>query len=158
MLPLLPCPAAELAHGQAAGNAGMWHPGGIRAHGCCALTSIPVERWAERCHPTITAASYPQHLAAAHISLAVRCDTATLVPPHFACKGEGAMGNQAEPCHPSRAAHPGSLQARGGAGQQREEQSGSKREGGGLQEEMEPTANWAVVCVVWRLLLTTRYN
>lgn len=41
---------------------------------------------------------------------------------------------------------------------QGEEQSSSKREGGGLQEEMEPTANWAVVCVVWRLLLTTRYN
>lgn len=42
--------------------------------------------------------------------------------------------------------------------QQGEEQSSSKREGGELQEEMEPTANWAVVCVVWRLLLTTRYN
>lgn len=56
-------PAAELAHGQAVGNAGMWHPRGIQACGCCALTSIPAEKWAERCHSTITVASCPQPLA-----------------------------------------------------------------------------------------------
>lgn len=56
-------PAAELAQGQAAGKAGMRHPGGIQ-DGCCALSSILTEVWAERCHPTITAASSPQPPAA----------------------------------------------------------------------------------------------
>lgn len=57
-------PAAELAHGQAVGNASVWHPGGIQPGlwVLWALTSIAAEKWAEGCHPTITVASCPQPL------------------------------------------------------------------------------------------------
>jgi len=43
-----------------------------------------------------------------------------------------------------------------GGPQSRGEERSGREEGCG--KRCEPTANWAVVAVVWRLLLTTRYN
>lgn len=176
-------PAAELAHGQAAGKrwdaarkGGPRCVGAVLSGGDPSHCLHPPRRGGRGCLLTIAAAScallLPAHAKPGRKP--IRCDMATLVPllPSARCPpAEIRRVLPLPPCSPppaprglgralpaSQGCSPRGVLSRGeeGRGERRKAAASGREEG--CRKRCEPTANWAVVSVVWRLLLTTRYN
>lgn len=157
----------------------MLHREGTQARGCCALWWGPIALLPSPAEGR--ARVPPRHGSGLVLPLAprshqpscrhIRCDVATLVPPLPSTRFSPVEIRRVLPaCSPRprgdwaglsrrcRDAHPGVCKAEGRRAAGRGENPAVSRREEGCRRRCEPIANWAVVSVVWRLLLTTRYN